>query len=349
MSQARLTLTPDISLRIGRLRALSILLVVMTHSNKILAVLNPSMSPVQLFVTADVFQNIGHLCIPFYFSLSGYLFFLRPPKGLDGYLTALRKKMRTVLLPMVVLNGALYLYLTHVGSIPFIGGGTVAAQKGIAEGIFGLWGSPLNYPLWFLRDLFLLFALYPVLAVVLSEIPWTGFFVLCWIWQHVSSPVDFVSLVFFYFGGLLAVTGADLGAGRRLLPVYACAYGFCLVFLGLQAAETGVLNGDVLIYRMGLVVGVLLFWQLSAFSFITRNRLLERLAPYGFMIYLFHEPMLSLVIFGITKASLFQDKSMVFLPQIVCWIVTLAATWLVVALMRRLCPPLYILLSGGRA
>ncbi|MBO8440458.1 MAG: acyltransferase family protein, partial [bacterium] len=103
---------------------------------------------------------LGRISVPLFAIISGYLFFVNVRKyDWIAYKQKLYRRLKSILLPYVLWNLLFYLvyviYLVSTGRL--VERYTDGNLFDIVD-IF-LWGStgkPIDYPLWFMRDLFLL-------------------------------------------------------------------------------------------------------------------------------------------------------------------------------------------------
>ena len=127
-------------------------------------------------------------CLGAFFFLSGY--FCRMPEGRGGYRGMLKKKLKVIAVPYLLWNVA---YIAV-----FVAGGYFSpAVKnwgkvleldsvwGIINTLLGITHHPADGPLWYLRNLFLLTVLYPVIRYVSKRVGWWSpvviFVVLAWV------------------------------------------------------------------------------------------------------------------------------------------------------------------------
>lgn len=117
-------------------------------------------------------EGLCRVAVPIFFLISGYLFFVRLEEwDKDIWTDKLKKRVRTLLIPYLLWNliaicfSLLILYLKFI----ILGGDApdIAAWYYKIGGIRAFWdsgngGAPVNYPLWFLRDLMVFVALSPL-------------------------------------------------------------------------------------------------------------------------------------------------------------------------------------------
>ncbi|WP_075355942.1 acyltransferase [Desulfovibrio sp. DV] len=287
-----------VSARIDVLRIILIGLIVLCHGGRFLGTLVPFAGPGTEFAATAFNRGPACLAVPLFFCISGYLLLRKLELTPAGYVGLMAKKFLAIGVPFLLFNGIWIVWLLTVGSIENFGGRSFLLEAGIGAKLLGLGTSPLNYPLWFLRDLLKIIALTPLFLLFFRRLPITGLFLLGAVW-FLESPADEYGLAgfafWFYLGGLLARSRADVGKTARLdwwlLPLFVAA----TVVVGLAPW----LGQDVYAYaalKKGYqMLGVLALWSLSRQSWLAGSGLLHRLAAYSFFIFLTHEPTVSVL------------------------------------------------------
>ena len=164
---------------------------------------------------------------------------------------------------------------------------------------FGLVSTPVNYPLGFLRDLFVLCLLAPLIGILLRHLPWIGLvgisllFWFNWDGQLVlrnTMPINF------YVGGMAAVLNWNLKRlDRFALPFMLLLIACCALIVALEIGDR----------RWFRVVSPLLIWPLTAaIVYAPIGRFCRRLSPDAFFIFLAHGPVLLAVWLAYNKLSI---------------------------------------------
>jgi succinoglycan biosynthesis protein ExoH len=281
--------------------------------------------------------------VPVLTAISGYFVF---SSVLDRDVPKLlSKKTATLLLPLLLSNLPLLLVLfamqryglaTHQFSVtayPFNWNNWLNAGM-------GLFGLPLNYPTHFLRDLFALSLLAPLMGILLRKTPYLGLLlVLAVYWFNLDASLVLRNsmLVTFYLGGLAAVRKWDL---RRLDPF---APGLLAAFATMAVA--------IVVFHIHnrewfSLVSPFLVWPSMALIVDSRiGRLLLRYSKASFFTFLAHGPLL-------IAAWILFSKYCAGLPYVVFWLVTpLIVVPLCVlghVVLLNLLPRLSVVLLGRR-
>ncbi|TMV21201.1 acyltransferase [Rhizobium sp. RM] len=300
----------------------------------------------------DALFRIGVPCLS---AISGYLLFRRGMSEFD-YPATIRSKSKTVLLPFLLWNGALFLaimLLQHfdlsVGYFPDIWNAT--PREIVSHGM-AIETLPINVPLYFLRDLFACILLSPILAFLMRRFALPTLAVLLLITAVPDVTIFIVqkkSILFsFSLGIALALHRVDVKAlDPFALPI------MLLTLVASAALATGLyFTGPEFTFWLSLsrnllaVFGAIGFWASSAL--LIRSRLGQRLAQTGslsFWIFCAHYPLLVLMWMVWNKAG--PD----FYPAFYVGATLVAFVILVVSntQVRKHLPALYALLTGSRS
>lgn len=342
----------DVSKRIDVLRILLIALIVLAHGARgVTARISGGPAPGTALML-DIFNShVDFVAVPLFFTISGFLFLRKFELSLAAYLEMLHKKFISLLIPYFIFNAGLIAWFYYVGSIEMIGSWGYVTSEGLFTKLFGIGTTPVNYPLWFLRDLLLIFLISPLLLFLFKEIPSVGLLSLFWLWTGTTPlPYSYTGDIFaFYLGGYLARTGLPLAGvswWQRLGSFF--FVGLTAVLIGY--APLGFTDEAVqqFLFKCNIIFGIIFFWRISAFVWIRESPVLHRLARHSFFIYLAHEP----------TVSVLQTRMLAFwkpvgsVQQIAFYWITglcvIALLWGVAEALNGLVPPLYGLLTGAR-
>lgn len=289
------------------------------------------------------FQSAMFRCsVPVLTVVSGYLLFRA---GLDlQYGKLVRKKVGTLLVPFLAFNlplVALAVLLQARGGLA-ISTQLVPFEWGtMLDATLGLTAPPLNYPLNFLRDLFVLALLAPLLGWLIRRAPWLGLvLVLAVALGNLDGLVVLRTemLVTFYLGGLAAVYRWNLQAlDRFALPCLVLFVAACAFVVEARVANTAWLG----------MVAPLLVWPATSLLVGTRfGAWLARMSRHSFFLFLTHSVVLMLAwaVYGRLGQSVPYPLFWVATP-----ILTTALLVSVHALGTRYLTGLFNLLLGARS
>lgn len=169
------------------------------------------------YISELISRNIGAVAVPMFFVISGYLFFAGCADRdlqFSDFVTKWKKRVRTLLVPYIIWN-VLYIVAILVKRVIFTQLGLENDDKdlALARG-FGylFWMGPLDYPLWYVRDLMVMSLLAPVYYwLIRKALPLFLVFlgVMCLLPWDIECP-DAVSLLFFGTGACLSLKDVDV-------------------------------------------------------------------------------------------------------------------------------------------
>lgn len=295
------------------------------------------------YVKAFFSHGIFRATVPVLTVISGYLVFRS-----RLYLTPLnlvQKKAKSVLIPLLLWNLPL-VFIIYLSQKHNLLSHNFSAQLYPIEPInwidalTGLFSSPVNYPLNFLRDLFAVSLLAPLFGFVLNRAPYLGLALISGIYFF-NLDGDIVlrnsMLVSFYIGGLAAIKNWDLTA----LDKYAVWLATAFVALCLLVVTYKIENRELL-----RLVSPFMVWP--ALSLIQHSKVYEYLYKYShcsFFTFLAHGPLILLFWFVYTHFF-----STIAYP--IYWLLTPITTVAVCILMatyfKKHFPKSASLLLGGR-
>lgn len=293
-SQPRITLAPiasDVSRRIAIARYLSIVGILIVH-NDYKHIWELGDSPFEL-TKAFLVHGLFRYGLPLLTAISGWLLFAAALDQRYGKLIA--NKTRTLVIPLIIWNLPLVLaiYLLQRYDLIWHSLGLKFHPFELTHwlnGVLSIFHAPVDYPLYFLRDLFALALLSPIFGFVIRRLPYWGLAVILVIFAFDLDGVLVLHdhlMVTFYIGGLAAVRKWDL----KLLDKYAVPLLIsllaCSVFIALAKIE----NIDWL--RI-----IAPFWIWPCFSLIEKSRyadVLVRGSKTSFYLFVTHGPLLTVL------------------------------------------------------
>jgi surface polysaccharide O-acyltransferase-like enzyme len=248
--------------------------------------------------------------VPLLSVISGWLFFSFSSNPEQALVERIRRRFRSVYLPLVFWNA---LFLAVLGALYWLDPSQVIFREinidfGTAgplqylNAVFAITDHPVGFQFWFVRDLFVTILISPLLWILLRFAPLAGLVCLFGVWalgQDLGIFFRSDVLFFFYVGGLLRLSKSRLDIGWKsacsLLAVYcalvaARAYADHFVDQAVGWREFALDTAT----RCSRVIGVLAVWGL--FIRIAKGRFGEtvaRLGSFAFFLYCAHFPMMA--------------------------------------------------------
>jgi succinoglycan biosynthesis protein ExoH len=260
-------------------------------------------------------------------------------------LKLLKKKSGSLLVPLILWNiplAAAVFFIQKYGLINFDFSSKLYpfSIKSWGNALTGLKGTPINYPLNFLRDLFMISLLSPLYWQLLKRLPYTGFLAVFTVYFfNLDGPwvLRNSMLISFYIGALAAHKQWDL----KRLDVYAPYLLTVLVSACIILVIYRIPNREPL-----RLIAPFLVWPSIHLILNTRfAELLHRHAKNSFVTYLSHGPVILMIWLVFNRLPL-------QLPYFLYWtltpIIAVFVAVLIRMLLKRLSPKLASIALGGR-
>lgn len=299
-----------------------------------------------MYVFSELFLN--HICVPLFFSISGYLFFLKQPEEnrTKWFVNKWSSRIKSLLIPYVIAN-----------LVIVIGELIICVKQGddinATYILSGFWarehGFPANLPTWFLRDLMLAVLLSPVFFICMKKVSWLLPLVLGLMWiidfPSPSSPVLNTRAYFFFsLGALFSIREIDIievmRKGKRSV-LYLLLYLVALVVYISTEIEY-VLNLSVLI-GFPLVLSIV-----KVTSERMKKPVSGKMVVMTFFVFLYHY-YLAVFIWRVYCLALGTSEVAVFFAYILGAVTTILCLYIVYTLMCKLTPKVLSVVVGGRS
>ena len=330
---------PETSRYLSRLKIAATLNVVMVHSLNLAGYAEYT----QFNFPLNFFDIIAATGVPVFFAVSGYLLFIKDFNWLDN----MKKKCRTLLVPFLIWN-TFWLLFDIIGSLVLPDYFSSVPLTNFPELIKAFFGTPFDdspyyVPLWFVRDLFLLNTVAPLIKKAIDRLPvWATavmlaacFFLLPYrLWYKFGQ-----SVTFFMLGGLLARKNFSFNFGK-----YAKITAIICTVLVVASAFLPALDRKSFLWRLPLLLAFAAICIVLAFCDFKKA---AALLTFSFPIYVLHGKILSVVQILYTKLiaqnTLTVTLGYFILPLAVVLICISAAV-----LLRKLLPLPYRIATGER-
>jgi len=321
----------------------------------------------QYFLANGIFR----FRIPMLFIISGFLYSMHDNQP---YKQRTTKRLRTLLLPYLIwsASGFAFTYLLEI--FPY--------TKAFVEGshivqidderlllhdytwyeMLGRWIIlPVPYQLWFIRVLLIYNVAYPAIRWCINHRigKWIFFVIAALMWLGTMGFVfiEGEGLLFFSLGIWMQKTNFDIDKPKRWLnPMI-----WGIVFISFSAIKTLLaFNGELylgesvfplmtIMHKVVVFSGLITAWYgcNALVKWCMNRKWFVWLSAFSFMIYVMHAPMVAYAtdaVFAlINQLPYYRMLTYIFLPLTI-----IAFTVLCGALLRRILPGLYGLLTGGR-
>lgn len=303
-------------------------------------------------------EGLCRLAVPIFFIISGYLFFVGMEEwNMETWVNKLRKRVKTILVPYVLWNVIAICFTVLALYLGFITDGSGENWYQYIGGPRAFWscdayGQPVDYPLWFIRDLMVIVILTPIIFQFVKRTGIVGLSVLylLYVFQYWIEIPGFSSEGFFFFalGAYFSIHNIDFTVFFRNKIVIVTVIA-CLLFIlrTLTAGYHDVLYGYV--HRLFKLFGSASTIGVVAFLF---ERNLIKVNPFlstsSFFIFAAHEPILLPGIRTVLSGFLPANQIGLIVRYFSAPAISIAILVLCYYCLRKLMPRTTSVLMGGR-
>ena len=296
-----------------------------------------------------VIESFVRIAVPLFFFISGFLFFNGVDRfGRSEYWDKLKKRVKRLLVPYI-LCGVFAIFVKYVF---FLLGedDSVYLFDNYYKWIYYVLWDPINYQLWFVRDLFLVVLISPLIYFLLKRLKFVFVLLLggAWLLWHknifalfdleyiiITGNIfgvlgfDFVSLFFFSFGAWFALFNKNFASEfKRLFPGTIVLYLGCTIgkFVCNDGYFAEIFNRLAIVF--GLISAVAIVYMFVKRGKVKRSMFLEQGSQF---IYYYHVLFLICYFKVLFHLHLFEVEStfVYFGVYISCPIITiLLGLWL---------------------
>ena len=304
-------------------------------------------------------QGICRIAVPCFFFFSGFLFFSNLDSwNIQVWVDKIKKRFFSLFVPYIIWNVIALLavfgygwlrarFNPDVATSSFIG--TLNANGWLDMFWSSNFGCPIDYPLWFIRDLIVFVLLTPLIHFIVKRTGLWGVvvsFVLC----ALTESRDFEGLFFFMFGAYFRLYGIDFIEVFRKsrFPSYIC----CLVGIIIIACSYG-RYPQLYWYTKYLFVffGTVSIISLVSASLKGNDKMPNRfLASSAFFIYASHAILIlhDISHYVVLHLMPFTNQTGMVLALFMKSILALSICLGLYATLKRFTPELLSVLTGGR-
>lgn len=325
-----------LSVKFKALTVFSMMAVLYIHAKILESAYWPLVDFIQRFV-----NNFARFAVPTFFIISGYCFFNNITKTADIYLK-IKKRTKTLLIPYLFWCTTFIIIVTVGGLVvkshtDYIGLLLEGDYFGFIRYVF--W-TPAAFHLWYVRDLYIIVCITPLLYLLLKKVPWIIVLLSYVLYAYNILPTLMQGVFFFSIGAFYSIHSRE--PFKEINPYLALLF-FSLSLILMQ------LNYTANFIRMGLclllTIGV---WRVYDFlPWFFSSPLILKISSYSFFVYCAHIPLLIFIksaIFPCLIGGQVGALLSFIISPIICVIVLLAISYL----LKRISPSCYYLITGGR-
>lgn len=315
--------------------------------------------PLYTLLTVNLPFLLCDIAVPIFFIISGYLFFLKHSESYtkEDWRGQVSKRFYTLFIPYISWNTLSFTATVLKRNIlpATIANDPHAHFDFFRDFVTIYWDLPIDYPLWYVRELIILALLSPLFYHGIKKMPYiimplvTAFYLLC-------KGVDgFHPHAVFYFsiGAFLSIhKHHELSIPKRWIIVAgAVAVVLCIVHIynPIPSIRRTTIEGLYFISAITFICGLLLRQDLSKPIF----RWFDKMGKYVFFIFVLHN--IYLINFARGFKHKLMDMTSGFASEVVGIVAFIILPWIVIGvcimvyeLLDRLTPGLLRFLTGGR-
>ena len=347
-----------------KLKALSlvaIILVVFIHSYNAeikfaSGVLTGGNSASVMLVQNFLSKGIARIAVPLFFLISGFLFYITFDFSLKGIFDKYKKRLKTLVIPYLFWSSFGVLLFLFLQSIPWskhFFTKEYIKDYSFSKLLITVFIDPIPYQLWFIRDLIMLVVFSPLIGLLAKSTKGVWILFLAVLWCLAPKTFELFSnesLLFFTVGCYLAFDESQ----PLLNPNISKYSGYFLIgWLLIVTLTTYLITFDKggavlnLLNNIGIATGLVAVWSL--YDLVEPKQVLKysTLFAYSFIIYVFHEPLLTILVktmFFIWGKTATSSLLIYLLAPLLAIAVCMALRYLWV----RVAPRFYDFVTGGR-
>jgi surface polysaccharide O-acyltransferase-like enzyme len=309
---------------------------------------------IQIFVSFNLMQ----VCVPMFFIISGYLFFLNIKSAtFSVFVEKIKKRFKTLVLPYFIWSLLVFGLVYLLQYLPIIG--NFFPQKfsdmNLKNIIMNAVILPYNYPLWFLREL-IIYVLFTPLLYYFVRYGKIAFLILIFILSVVQDSFHCYIMIIHTFSFFCFALGGYLGlAKHKLIFPHKLLYLSGLIFIALNLFlflfkmndEQCFDYGIKFLYNVKNIAGSLFLWLL--FDKIVKfndNFFIKKYYNYSFPVFVMHGiPTIMLVRFF--QQFIFNEYMGLLYYCLIPFVVIMFCICIAI-LLKRYFGKVYVILYGNR-
>lgn len=299
-------------------------------------------------------EIISSCAVQTFFFISAILLYRKPFLWKEN----IKKKIRTLLIPYILLNTLwimFYIICTNISGVKefFSNSNTNINQWELGDWINAYTGYktsfPILYPLWFIRDLFVLNIFSIIIKKIVDKFPKISFTISMIMWLFLDSTkifcLDTTTICFWIFGCCLVRKGIKLNSIDKIKKRYISIVYILVVLIEILTLKYSI---NKIIHRITILVG-LIFW-FACTTNLKNGRfknIIIFISSYTFSIYLFHE--MSLTIMKKIYIKLFEGNLLLQSLEyfiIPCSIISICIIFSII--LQKKLPRIYSIITGNR-
>lgn len=253
------------------------------------------------FIENFITDGITRVAVPFFFVLSGFLFFYNFKLSIKTYLSKLKKRIISILIPYLLWS-LFSITLVLLFSLINIEIGNFSIST-IYDFIYYLFIKPIPFQLWFLRDLFIMAILSPLIYWAVKK---GGFILLLtlfviWFYNYqIFIVIDNETALFFILGAYMSLNNSEKITLKKLHGKYLLIIFILWIITIILKLEDAFFIRKLFMHKLSELFGLFFIWFFYDYIYdkIRKRFNYEKILwirDFSFFVFLLHEPLLSLI------------------------------------------------------
>lgn len=305
------------------------------------------------FIQNFISNGLTRIAVPLFFIISGYLFVLDQKTAIGDFIVKIKKRFRTLIVPYLfwAFFGILFYFIlqTLPQSQSFFTKKLIKDYS-FLEWLNALFNEPIPYQLWFLKDLIVMVILSPVIYFLVKKAREAFLLIIFSFWIFSQDTIFLTSeaLLFFSAGMYISIfkNKSQINSSNTLL--------FCLLWLLVLILKTtaGFLDYSnliqMLLLKAAIIIGLVAFWKLyDKVSIKMDYGFFDKWIEFSFFLYLFHEPMLTIIKKGMF-AALPKTPISYFIVYLLAPVIIISISILIASILKQKLFVIYKIITGNR-
>ena len=332
------------SLKFSQLYFLLSLLVVFIHSYTFYS----NVENLHWIFQKTISDNISRIAVPLFFAISGFFLFLKYENSWDNYKDLIRKKTRTLVVPYFLWSITTFVLMFLIQSVYPHLNQELIVEKSVWENIISvLLGD--NTVLWFVRILFIMTLLAPVLKIVVSnKYLYIPVLIVLFALDFTDNGFNFWflkldSLLYFVIGGVISQNSYLLEKRINIYLLLALSIVFAAANIYMDWGTNTHVNDVNLFERLFIISFSLFVWN-CRHIYKLMDKVPNKYYHYSFTIYMLHAHIIVMV-FHKSLSFLIPNSTIVY---ILTGFITFTFCLALSIFLEKYTPGVYRIFSGGR-
>lgn len=304
------------------------------------------------------------ICVPCFFLISGFLIYSGDQNAIsyNEYISKIKKRFNSLILPYIIWN--LLYFIVYFPTLPELHWSSIWR-------VFFVWNqvisndftellSPIDGPLWYIRDLIGCVIVSPIIYYTLKRFPLVSIlFLLLWWFSDIYPFIpgfSSVSICFFSIGvWLRTISTQQVEQIRRfisiktmliltIISVICTAFNWMIKLGILECLILRTISYKLFILSVGLVV-LYIIYNISRKNGIPV--VINKIGQNNFIVFALHAILVGIISALVRHIPYIEDSGL-FVTLIIVGLITFFLSVLFAEILKRLSPTIYRYLNGGR-